>query len=156
MANPNWVKGVSGNPKGRPPKGRALTEILKATLDKKVRAPNAQRARIRAKTQLAEMAVEGLITGVVTFSSGKTLKLTSQDWKDMLKWMYTHVDGGAVVRQEVTGPAEGIAFDYGDAIAKVAIQPSEDSEMSSSNGGSGSRETVGQDGDGRSGLPDRG
>jgi hypothetical protein len=154
MANPNWVAGVSGNPKGRPPKGRALTEILKATLDKKVRAPNAQRARIRAKTQLAEMAVEGLISGVITFSNGKTLKLTSQDWKDMLKWMYTHVDGGAVVRQEISGPKEGVAFDYDDAIAKVALQPERDSAVSNSNGGSGSRQKVGEDGYGGSGLSD--
>jgi hypothetical protein len=156
VANPNWVAGVSGNPKGRPPKGRALTEILKATLDKKVRAAGAQRARIQAKTQLAEMAVEGLITGVVTFSNGKTLKLTSQDWKDMLKWMYTHVDGGAVVRQEISGPKEGVAFDYDDAIAKIAVQPEHDCEMPNSNGGSSSRETVGQDSNGGSGLSNGG
>ena len=34
MPNPNWVKGVSGNPKGRPPKDQALTDILRAKIDK--------------------------------------------------------------------------------------------------------------------------
>ena len=28
MANPNWVKGVSGNPNGRPKKGKSLTEAI--------------------------------------------------------------------------------------------------------------------------------
>ena len=28
MANPNWKKGVSGNPNGRPKKGKSLTEAL--------------------------------------------------------------------------------------------------------------------------------
>lgn len=34
MPNPNWVKGVSGNPKGRPPKDQALTDILRSKIDK--------------------------------------------------------------------------------------------------------------------------
>lgn len=34
MGNPNWKKGVSGNPNGRPPKDQALTDILKSKVDK--------------------------------------------------------------------------------------------------------------------------
>jgi len=33
MANPNWTKGVSGNPNGRPPKEQSLTEILRNKVD---------------------------------------------------------------------------------------------------------------------------
>ena len=31
--NPNWVKGVSGNPNGRPPKGQALAEVYRNILE---------------------------------------------------------------------------------------------------------------------------
>lgn len=34
MANPNWVKGVSGNPKGRPPKEHSLTDALRRIVNK--------------------------------------------------------------------------------------------------------------------------
>ena len=139
MANPNWKKGVSGNPKGRPPKGRALTEILKVSLDKKVLGKGARRARIRAKTRLAEMAIEGLISGEIEFGNGKKIKLSASDWKDMMKWIYTHVDGSAIIRQEISAPSEGVAFDYTDAIAKVAGKPSKNSKVLSANGDSSSR-----------------
>jgi hypothetical protein len=33
MANPNWKPGVSGNPNGRPPKGQALTDVLREKAD---------------------------------------------------------------------------------------------------------------------------
>ena len=32
--NPGWVKGVSGNPNGRPKKGHTLTDLLAKHLDK--------------------------------------------------------------------------------------------------------------------------
>jgi len=32
--NPNWKKGVSANPDGRPPKEQALTDLLKEKADK--------------------------------------------------------------------------------------------------------------------------
>jgi hypothetical protein len=36
VANPGWVKGVSGNPKGRPKKGQSFTEIMDKVLKEKV------------------------------------------------------------------------------------------------------------------------
>lgn len=31
--NPNWKKGQSGNPKGRPPKGHSISEMVRSKLD---------------------------------------------------------------------------------------------------------------------------
>jgi len=36
--NPNWVPGVSGNPKGRPKKGETLTDALAEAIDKEMLA----------------------------------------------------------------------------------------------------------------------
>ncbi len=34
VGNPNWVKGKSGNPKGRPKRGHTFTDALRESIDK--------------------------------------------------------------------------------------------------------------------------
>ena len=53
MGNPNWVKGQSGNPNGRPKKGKTLTDILEKH-GKKCVDDGAGKNRAR-KELLAEM-----------------------------------------------------------------------------------------------------
>lgn len=52
------------------------------------------------------MAWEGLTTGIVTFPDGKRLELSPGDWKDLLKWIYAHVDGPPKAELDVTSAGE--------------------------------------------------
>lgn len=64
MANPNpknqFVKGQSGNPNGRPPKGHSITETIRAMMDEK---PEIKRA---LSAKILEMAMKGDITAMKT------------------------------------------------------------------------------------------
>jgi len=95
MANPNWKSGISGNPKGRPKKERALANLLESVGSRKA----------GTKTSgdllefLAEMIWQGLLTGQVVMvdkNSKRTMTLTAADWKDLVKFYATHTDGPIV------------------------------------------------------------
>lgn len=64
MANPNpknqFIKGKSGNPDGRPPKGYSITETIKAMLGAK---PEIKQA---LSNKILEMALKGDITAMKT------------------------------------------------------------------------------------------
>lgn len=83
-------KGVTNNPKGRPPKNRALTEILEragaASLDIKGE-------RVSGKRLLARMLWEAATTGKVTLPDENTIALDADQWLGVAKFIYTQVDG---------------------------------------------------------------
>jgi len=58
-----WLPGHSGNPRGRPRKGRALSEHLRAVLGEEVEAPDGRRVT-RARL-LAEVLVSAALGGDV-------------------------------------------------------------------------------------------
>ena len=49
--------------------------------------------RISGRRLMARQVWEGITTGSVHFPGGKTLQLSPQDWKDFVKWAYSHIDG---------------------------------------------------------------
>ena len=111
MTNPTgkggFTKGVSGNPKGRPPKQRALTAILERrgatrTLD----ADGKQRS---GKNILARAVWELVTTGVTTLrNDNKILELavTSGEWFEIVKWLYGQIDGPPRGELDVTTAGE--------------------------------------------------
>ena len=106
-----FQKGKSGNPKGRPPKHRALTEILEKAgrktitdVDGKRRAGNRVVARL-----LWEIATTGQCAMPDGKGGSKTLQPQKTDqWFEIVKWIYRQVDGGAPKQLDVQSGGEPI------------------------------------------------
>jgi hypothetical protein len=84
-----WKPGQSGNPKGRPPKNRVLTEMLRERAQDVLTIGGqempAQEAVARAVWQL-------VTTGEV-WLAGKRLEAESvSEWAAVVKWLYTYVE----------------------------------------------------------------
>lgn len=64
--NPNWVKGVSGNPKGKPKKDETFTGILRKVLKEpsvKWKDKNGKERKISGKEAVARKLVELAVHG---------------------------------------------------------------------------------------------
>lgn len=111
-----FKKGQSGNPKGRPPKDRALTGILERAGSKTVEVDG---ANVSGKQLVARLVWEGIATRSVTFPDGEKMKLLPYHWLELVKWMYTHVDGPP--RAEFDIQSDGtlrVIVEYEDADAE--------------------------------------
>lgn len=82
--------GQSGNPKGRPPKPRALTEILERGGAKTVEVDG---KRVSGKALVSSLVWQGVLTRRVKFPDGEEIKLLPYHWLELVKWLYGHVDG---------------------------------------------------------------
>jgi len=83
-------KGVSGNPKGRPPKNRALTEILERAGAVQV---DISGKKVSGKKLLASMLWEAATTGKVTLPDETTLACDFDQWLGVAKFIYMQTDG---------------------------------------------------------------
>jgi hypothetical protein len=86
--NPNWVKGVSGNPNGRPKKPFAFSTAIAQAL--RAKGPDGLTYRRRIARKLVELADQGSI--------------------EAIKILLDRVDGKVVERREITGP-EGVPLE---------------------------------------------
>jgi hypothetical protein len=59
---------------------------------------------------------EGITTSEVSFPGGKKLILSPQDWKDFVKWAYSHIDGPPKVELDLTsaGQPMKVIIEYAD------------------------------------------
>lgn len=90
-----WTKGQSGNPKGRPPKERALTAMLERAAGRRLPGEG-----VVPRQETARLVWQALATGKMTFERGGddekvTLRLGPDEWIRLLAWTYEHIDGPA-------------------------------------------------------------
>ena len=90
MANPNWKKGVSGNPNGRPPKGRDLTGRLEKQLSKTVEFGG---KRVALKSVIPQILSELIATGRVKLGTREFKIDSTKELLDWFKFIYAQVDG---------------------------------------------------------------
>lgn len=82
-------KGRTNNPRGRPPKGRALTEVLTVYSLKKVTLNDKSLSRAEHLAGL----VWGLALEGKTVIDGQTKIVKPSQQIDMIKFIYTQIDG---------------------------------------------------------------
>jgi len=99
MANPNWVPGHSGNPKGRPKKGRTYADLIDKAMSKTMRVGGKRIARKRVMAKLlAEIATEGK----AVFEDGTSVKFTEADeWTTYVMRLLKHLEGDPPAQHDV-------------------------------------------------------
>ena len=110
MANKTtWAPGQTGNAKGRPPKCRALTDLLTAA--GRAKCVDTEGNPIPRNKLLAEMVWLALVSGQITFiaenrrpdeyrsnADTKIFQLRAGDWIEFVKWVFAQVDGDLSVK----------------------------------------------------------
>jgi len=107
----SFKPGQSGNPKGRPPKNRAMTEILIAAGKKK--ASDGEGGTVARNKLLAEMIWKASTGGEVTFhatnrefGASRTLQLKLPEWIDFVKWLVEQMDGRLSISMKLEDDTE--------------------------------------------------
>lgn len=121
---------MSGNPSGRPPKGRALTEILENAGSKTVERDG---KRVSGKQLVAALLWDIVKTGQCVLPNGTTYKVDGAGWFEVVKFIYTQVDGPAKQSVQVAGDANAPLIiryvnDWRDNIAQPASGPDRGAE----------------------------
>jgi hypothetical protein len=106
-----FQKGQSGNPNGRPPKTRALTDLLEKAGRKTVIVDGRKVARNRF---LADAIWQAITERKVTLPGGSELLVGPDDWWDAVQFLYKHVDGPPKAELDVTSNGNVIKVSIGD------------------------------------------
>jgi hypothetical protein len=92
-----WKPGQSGNPKGRKPKGRALTEILRLKGQKLIVVGS---EHYTAEEALAEAVWQFVLTGEVQLMGNYLKAQNIGEWASVVKWLYSHVEPASMNEPE--------------------------------------------------------
>lgn len=88
------IAGKTNNPNGRPPKSKALTNMLETALGKTHLYKGKKKS---GKRILADMVSNAIITGRVRFPDDTEDSVISiKDWIELVRWTYERVDGKPV------------------------------------------------------------
>lgn len=108
----SFGKGKSGNPRGRPPKSRALTALLERAGGKKLVKSGSEKG-VQARQLLAELVWDAAVTGKVQFEpEGEPQALPPKEWVTVVRFIYDQIDGPppAAVAVDMTTQGQPIGF----------------------------------------------
>lgn len=94
-------------------KDRTWTKLLEAAGSRSVNHPRFEISLTRRKL-IAEMVLTALTDGAIYFMDGSEVKIGSKEWLEMVRWVYTHIDGPAPTKVQMSSP-EGEALRIEDA-----------------------------------------
>ena len=100
-----FKQGQSGNPAGRPPKKRALTDLLEASGKKKVTIDGKEVPRNRF---LADAIWQAVTEKKITMPDGTIMAVGTDDWWDAVQFIYKHIDGPATANVDLTSDGQRI------------------------------------------------
>jgi hypothetical protein len=92
-----WTTGQSGNPKGRTPRKRALTEMLRIQGEKPILVGGEE---ISAQEALAKAVWQFAVTGEVWLMGNRLTASSVTEWAHVVKWLYTHIEPPTAVEVE--------------------------------------------------------
>ena len=97
-------KGSKNNPNGRPPKSRALTDLLVKELSHTI---DVDGVKVSGKKIVASLVVRAITTGRLKFPKDTADSVISvKDWIEFVKWLHVHVDGSVKTELDVTTGGE--------------------------------------------------
>lgn len=111
-------KGVSNNPHGRPPKGRALAERIEKALAKLETGKDGKRHK--RSELIADIWVSALLTGKIELPNGVTMTLPPREWFELGKFLAVHVDGSKAEIGGAGGGALRVVIEYADSQGNTA------------------------------------
>jgi hypothetical protein len=113
-----FKKGQSGNPNGRPPKSRALTDLL--SLRGGVSVTHDDKP-ITGGELLALLLWQIACAGRATFPDGTVLEVGPRDWLETVKWLYAHIDGPPP-KPEPPDPDEELTDEDLEAMSEAELE----------------------------------
>lgn len=85
---PKFLPGHSGNPRGRPPKTRALSDLLAVQGELPIDTDSPMTHQAQLARNLWQMLTHGQIE-----LSGFPVRLSAKDWVETAKFVVEHIDG---------------------------------------------------------------
>jgi hypothetical protein len=117
--------GISGNPKGRPRKGKTLTDLLVRAGSRTAPDPDVADRRISRKRLVARMVWEALTTGELPFPDGRR-PLGVEEWLSLLRFAYDRIDGKPAESMAMDVTSEGQALSIREVIVNLSHEPEQE------------------------------
>ena len=119
MARHEWKPGETGNPKGRPKKGRTWTDLLDKAGRRMLDLPDG--SRLSAKRLIARYLIDLALAGETTLVTGVGIKVAdTEDWFNVIKFLYAQIDGPPKAEVDLTSGGESLALTDDERLARLA------------------------------------